>query len=211
MSKISKIFPLKKELLSTKKLLLLIIVLGGALFFVINTPQELETKKLSTEFLNEAGEYVIELTEEGYLPKELVIKKGETVRFKTSMNEPFWPASNSHPTHGIYNEFDPKVPIDPTDSWAFTFNRTGRWMYHDHLYSYFTGVILVIDEDKSLVLNEECQKFASVDKYEKAGCFESFSMDYLWSMNLEDALEVLNHAYKLDPGLVFCEASHRIV
>ena len=51
------------------------------------------------------GAQVITLTENGYEPSEVSIRKGETVTFKNTTGKLFWPASNLHPSHGIYPEF----------------------------------------------------------------------------------------------------------
>jgi plastocyanin len=85
------------------------------------------------------------LTEHGFVPSESTIKLGGTVTFSTDRDVSFWPASNLHPDHGLYPDFDPKRPLDPSETWAFTFKRAGDWAYHDHLRSYFTGVIHVVE------------------------------------------------------------------
>ena len=89
------------------------------------------------------GEYVITLTEKGFVPPEIRILLGDTVRFSSTLDSQYWPASNLHPAHDIYPEFDPKRPLLPGESWSFTFDRPGAWRFHDHLRSYYTGVIYV--------------------------------------------------------------------
>jgi len=89
------------------------------------------------------GAQVITLTENGYEPSEVSIRKGETVTFKNTTGKLFWPASNLHPSHGIYPEFDPAEPIPADGMWSFTFEKSGEWKFHDHLAPYFTGVITV--------------------------------------------------------------------
>lgn len=90
-------------------------------------------------------EHFITLTEEGFVPGELSIARGDTVTFATGVGRPFWPASNLHPSHRDYPAFDPKEPIMPEDTWQFTFSEVGTWKYHDHLAPYFTGVIIVLE------------------------------------------------------------------
>lgn len=82
-------------------------------------------------------------TEQGFVPQNVHIKKGDTVKFVNQTKTPFWPASNSHPSHGIYPEFDPRVQIAPGDSWSFTFNKVGNWGYHDHMAASMQGRIVV--------------------------------------------------------------------
>ncbi len=86
---------------------------------------------------------VIVLKETGFEPQNISIKKGSQIEFKTERNQPFWPASDLHPTHGIYPEFDPQEGIDPSQSWSFTFDKKGTWKYHDHLNPFFRGTITV--------------------------------------------------------------------
>lgn len=87
--------------------------------------------------------YVVVLKKDGFVPNMLRLKKGDTIQFKTELGEPFWPASNLHPTHGIFPEFDPKKAVPPNESWSFQFNKTGQWGFHDHIAPQFTGKIIV--------------------------------------------------------------------
>ena len=87
--------------------------------------------------------HTVVLTADGFQPELTKIKKGERITFKTAAGKPFWPASDIHPTHGIYPEFDPKEAISASKTWSFKFDKVGRWSYHDHLAPYFTGKIVV--------------------------------------------------------------------
>ncbi len=91
------------------------------------------------------GDYVITLTEDGFVPDELTLRVGDTVVFNTTTGNMFWPASNLHPSHLIYPEFDPQGPVQPDDTWGFTFTEAGEWKFHDHLAPYFTGVLTVTE------------------------------------------------------------------
>lgn len=87
------------------------------------------------------ADITIILTEDGYQPAEVTIKKGQTVKFTTSRNTQFWPASDLHPTHGIYPGFDPRQPVASNNSWSFTFDKAGQWKFHDHLSPNYRGII----------------------------------------------------------------------
>ncbi len=91
------------------------------------------------------GEAVVTLTEEGYEPKTLTVVKAATVTFQTTRSDPFWPASDLHPTHDIYPEFDPREPVAADKTWSFRFDKVGTWRYHDHLFPYYRGTITVVD------------------------------------------------------------------
>lgn len=83
------------------------------------------------------------LTTEGFVPNELYVLRGGTVVFINQSDHPFWPASNLHPDHSIYSEFDPREPIDVGKEWAFVFEKPGIWGFHDHVRSYYTGIVHV--------------------------------------------------------------------
>lgn len=87
----------------------------------------------------------VEMTENGFNPERLTVKVGTTVTFINKDKAFRWPASDLHPTHTIYPEFDPKQPIEPGKKWSFTFNKSGDWNYHDHLSPLLTGKIIVIN------------------------------------------------------------------
>ena len=84
----------------------------------------------------------IEMTEEGFSPKTLNIKAGDTVVFHNSDTVNHWPASAVHPTHEILPEFDALGPIKHGDSYEFTFSQKGEWKYHDHLNPTLWGVVV---------------------------------------------------------------------
>lgn len=123
------------EKLKSKKGLLIylslgVLVLSSVLFVALNKAPS-------------GNMFEVTQTEDGFTPEKITIKKGDTVIFKTKRNKFFWPASDLHPTHLIYPEFDPKDPIDPKKSWSFKFEKVGTWKYHDHLAPYYTGAIEV--------------------------------------------------------------------
>lgn len=97
-----------------------------------------------TAFAHEfEGRKVIHMSENGFEPESLEIAQGESVFFENSDKIPRWPASNLHPTHGIYPEFDPQKPIQPGELWQFKFKRAGEFRFHDHLSPSLSGVIKV--------------------------------------------------------------------
>jgi hypothetical protein len=89
------------------------------------------------------------MTSESFVPPKLTVKKNRKVCFRNEDTEAHWPASNIHPTHRIYPEFDPKVPVNPSNEWCFTFKLSGIWRYHDHLFPDRTGVVEVKGKTKT--------------------------------------------------------------
>ncbi|MBI2051505.1 cupredoxin domain-containing protein [Candidatus Roizmanbacteria bacterium] len=88
---------------------------------------------------------VVTITDRGFSPKSLTVKRGAKVSFKNAAEDARWPASNIHPTHRIYPEFDPKKPVNPGETWSFVFQKAGIWRYHDHLFPSQAGTITVVE------------------------------------------------------------------
>ena len=80
---------------------------------------------------------VIEMIKGGFEPSSITIDTNTTVIFLNKDEESRWPASNVHPTHELYPEFDPKRAIPPGESWQFKPNRAGEWKFHDHIFPHF--------------------------------------------------------------------------
>src|SRR5260221_12536888 len=59
-----------------------------------------------------AQNYAVTLGDTGFEPTTLTIKQEDSVTFTSKRGKPFWPASDLHPTHELYPQFDPKRPID---------------------------------------------------------------------------------------------------
>lgn len=94
-------------------------------------------------FKNDGQTYNMVLTSDGFRPQVLNIKVGDTVLFTSEINAEYWPASDTHPTHDAYEEFDPLRALGSDEEWSFTFRKKGRWGVHDHLNSFFTAEIVV--------------------------------------------------------------------
>lgn len=147
--------------------------------------------------------HVITLTEYGFSPATLTIQKGDTLTFKTTREKTFWPASNLHPTHTIFPEFDPQEPIEPDTSWSFTFNKLGTWKYHDHLAPSFEGSIIVTDKTSqdhnnyTASLANRCQTVST--GVSKLKCFDEL-IDYtVKKKGLDEAFAVFSYLFDKDP------------
>jgi len=86
--------------------------------------------------------FTVTMTDEGFSPDFITVPEGTSVIWINEGENPHWPATNFHPTHGIYPEFDPLKGITPGEKWSFVL-KAGKWNFHDHLYPSFTGVIEV--------------------------------------------------------------------
>lgn len=120
------------------------LIIIGVVGLIIAAVLLFRSNYLSISQLITPGDQVtVELTEDGYKPENLTIKKGTTVTFISKRDQHHWPASNLHPIHDIYPEFDPREPVPADKSWSFRFDKVGSWKYHDHLAPYYTGVVEV--------------------------------------------------------------------
>ncbi len=88
-------------------------------------------------------DFVVTIKDDAFEPALLTVKKNSRVVFKNESSEPRWPASDLHPTHGIYPEFDPLKELAPGEEWAFVFEKPGKWKFHDHLESKIKGIVTV--------------------------------------------------------------------
>lgn len=88
---------------------------------------------------------VVKITDAGFVPDNITIKKGTAVVWLNLTNNFVWTASDPHPTHTIYPQFDPQEPYKNGETWAFVFDRAGDWGYHDHLKPSSKGTVHVTE------------------------------------------------------------------
>ena len=126
------------------------IIIGGALLIIgLGAWIFLNSDAAGTSSQNQGatGEPTVTIvrTEDGYEPKEVTIQKGDIVLFTNETDEYHWPASDLHPTHGIYPEFDPLRPVAPGEDWKFKFEQAGEWKFHDHIRANKVGTVTVTE------------------------------------------------------------------
>lgn len=137
----------------------IIVIAGGAFYFakLHSSPQQdtsmtpSSNEQIAQKQSNPTGKNVVKYTEDGFSPKTLTIKQGETVTWINEDSDPMWIASNPHPVHTDYPEsggcsgskFDACKPIEKGGSYSFTFDKTGNWGYHNHLTPSNMGTIIV--------------------------------------------------------------------
>ena len=131
----------KKHLL-TALLVLLVLGAGGYYLFQNNSASEPKFFPASEVSPNDT---VITITDTSVEPAEITIKIDQKVTFVNNSLDFAWPASNPHPTHTDYPEFDPREPLDVNEAWTFTFTKVGEWKYHDHLKPSRRGIIKVTE------------------------------------------------------------------
>ena len=101
-----------------------------------------QTKGGDSEMLKR--EIKVTYNTQGFSPKTVTIKKGETVVFENKTGKKASVASDEHPTHLLYPEFDQyKTEQRGKGEFRFTFEKAGTWNYHDHLNANMTGTVVV--------------------------------------------------------------------
>lgn len=108
---------------------------------------------------------VIEMTENGFEPSSVEVDTNSTLIFINKDKNPRWPASNIHPTHGIYPEFDPKMQIEPGKDWTFKPKKAGTFKYHDHLYPHLRATLIVEEEPTKVPVKPELNIFNKIKEY----------------------------------------------
>lgn len=126
----------------------------------------------------------ISMDDTNFSVTELVISQGDTVIFKNIGQEEHWPASNLHPTHEVYSDFDSLSGIKPGDSWSMIFTKPGTWRFHDHLVPSIVGSVEV----------------TSVSNFNSAATTSVFSIRAMYNTTLLQLRSVLySWYYKLLP------------
>ena len=101
--------------------------------------------------------YVVESTNDGFSPRKLTIKTGDSVQFVAKDGGRHWPASSMHPSHEAYPRssinkcngpeedtvFDACRILQKEQVFEFRFTEKGSWQYHDHLHPALTGTVVV--------------------------------------------------------------------
>ena len=82
-------------------------------------------------------------TNDGFSPASFSISSGTKVIFKNESTKSMWVASDPHPTHTTFSEFDSKKGIAAGQTYEFNFNKVGTWKYHNHLSAGDGGTITV--------------------------------------------------------------------
>jgi len=153
---------------NTILILLLIVVLIIIGFLIFNnqdaTPnpvQEQEQDQITQEepatdetSMTSSNQEVV-LTSQGFEPKTIPIKRGDSVTWTNNSDHGMWVASAQHPTHTVYpaksddnclgSDFDACASRASGESWSFTFDEIGSWNYHNHVFASEFGTVVVTE------------------------------------------------------------------
>jgi plastocyanin len=131
-------------MVTKNKLLVAGLIIGAIVIFALTAILLiLPANRFSSS--SSGADVTVEMTADGFSRQEITIKRGQTIEWINRDQDFRWPASNVHPSHEKYPDFDPKEPIAPGQSWSFTFDQVGEWQFHDHLKPYFVGTVSVVE------------------------------------------------------------------
>lgn len=94
---------------------------------------------------NTASTHEISYTNSCYNPSQISIKAGDTIKFINNSSRDMWPASDQHPSHTEFSDFDSRGSISPGGSYSFTFHqkKSSGYGFHDHNKPGCKGTIFV--------------------------------------------------------------------
>ena len=142
---------------------IVLIILGISLFSKKNTPDDSAGENLGSPQedlvveIPKLTEHIVEINLQGFVPKDLEIKKGDKVTWVNKLVTESRPAGDFHPTHTNYpgssiimcgtaeekNTFDSCKGLKKEETYSFVFNEVGAWGYHNHLQPSKDGKIIV--------------------------------------------------------------------
>lgn len=113
-----------------------------------------QMKKYQSEWkagVSASGGETITYTDAGFDRPNIIIGAGSSVTWiskRSDPQRPTWVASDVHPEHTVYPEFDQGralgyEPLPKDKTYTFKFEKTGRWEYHDHYDPGKKGVVTV--------------------------------------------------------------------
>lgn len=182
----------------------------AVIFFIVGVLYEQPISAFFARAFYKSRVHSVVLTASGFSPAELTISQGDTVVFSTNTSKHFWPASDLHPTHTIYPEFDPKQPIDTDKSWSFRFDKAGEWRFHDHLAPLYRGVVRVAPANILMVATDtnktvaECHELS--DTSAKQTCWKETLISALESQGIAASFDIFAAFYNNEPD--FAENCH---
>ncbi len=158
------------------------------------------------------------LTHQGFEPDLLIIHEGDTVEFSSTRGLPYWPASDDHPSHMIYSDFDPKRAIGPKETWSYRFDKVGNWRFHNHIGSSYApdvGTIQVIPKQEPIpdrspkITREAC---LSLEPHQRQNCWERLLRQTLSTEGIRSTFALVKTLYTDVPDFAMsCNAyTHRI-
>ncbi len=156
------------------------------------------------------SERVIYRTDSGFEPSRIVVFPGTSVRFVNKTDTQIWPASDLHPSHSVYSDFDPHEGIRSQTSWLFRFRKAGSWSFHDHLDPQTRGTVTVAflpdfsffrSSDASPVLTGTYDACMNAPSDEGGKCWEEAAIARTRAIGVDRVLVELADLFPTSDGL----------
>jgi hypothetical protein len=165
---------------------------------------------LGTRSLNLEGRvFTVEIRETGFHPREISVRPGDSIIFRNLSKETARPASDPHPTHTYYPEFDAEKDVLPGGTWTFRFVRPGIWHFHDHLNGGSIGTVYVKDPAGSF--SEQELSGCKGTNINEDRCFDEQVRSATKTKGIEAAFALLTARYDLGKLPAACHwTGHRI-
>ncbi len=121
-----------------------VIVLIGLIVYVSRDQLEKNnTKNASDSQSGEAAqEAQVSITADGFVPATLIMNKNTKVTFTNNDSKPRQLQANPHPNGTSLPDFKSKV-LSSSQTYTYTFSKSGSFGYHDHLDPKVNGTIEV--------------------------------------------------------------------
>ncbi len=125
--------------------IILLILLGAGIFLTIKkvTPTEGKVDTSSQQqAIDNQNLKIVKLTKTGFVPSEIRVHKGESVRWLNESGQDGTVNSADHPTHRLYTFLNLGVFSSGSNIQA-KFDNLGSFNYHNHLEPSQTGRVIV--------------------------------------------------------------------
>lgn len=106
----------------------------------------IDTEKVSETKESQKEEILVMYTSSGFSPSIINIEMGDTVRFSNDSSLNMWVASNPHPQHTEFSDFDAGRNYQNGESYSFTFTESGTYEYHNHSNPSMRGTVVVLGD-----------------------------------------------------------------
>ena len=87
-------------------------------------------------------EPMVKISSTGYMPNTITIKIGQSVTWENTDSANHTVSSDPHPTHTLYPFLNLSI-IKPGSTKSATFEKVGKYTYHDHLNPSNVGTVTV--------------------------------------------------------------------
>lgn len=157
------------------------------------------------------GEVIVEYNQKGeFYPARVVVKKGTKVTFVNKSGQSFWPASDFYPLNSNYPGFDPKKIITSGGEWAFVFDETGSWGYHDNLKPINKGVVIVVESSGVYIpIKDKCDDLQAISYSQRQVCWYNEIKLAVKKGGVKNALDLFKKLYSQEP--LFSQACHDVM